>query len=320
MSGRLARTIMLNMMGDWGIANLHRICGWIAAELWRRVPSGSRFAIWTGRGGVDAIDAVLDGDVQVALFVPAGFARTIFERHGISKRNDVERLRAIGTLPQDDGLVFAIDANLGVASFEDLRTKRPAFRLSTALDDGVNMAGFAAHRLLEASGIPATTIEAWGGKLLLGEAPWDVVPPVAAGQADAVLFEAIMTTYWRDMCAARKMKFLPFEDSALAQVEERFKWKRMEIPANRFPGLTAPFKALNFSDFLLFCRDDFPDELSYEIASILCETSDVLESQYRHIPPADSPVTYPLRPRKIASTSIPLAAGAQKYYGDKQLL
>jgi len=46
----------------------------------------------------------------------------------------------------------------------------------------------------------------------------------------------------------------------------------------------------------------------------LCETSDILESQYRHIPTADSPVTYPLKPHKIAATSIPLAAGAERYY------
>jgi hypothetical protein len=320
MDARLARPVTLHMMGDWGIANLHRICGWIAAELWRRCPPGSKFATWAGRGGTDAIEAVLDGEVQVALFVPASFARTIFESRGILKRPDVERLRAIGTLPQDDALVFAIDARFGIESFADLRAKQPAIRLSTAFDDGVNMAGFAAHRILEASGASAAAIESWGGKLLLGEAPWDVVPQVTTGHADAVLFEAIMTPYWRDMCSAKKMNFVPFEDLALSAVEAQFKWQRMEIPANRFAGVTEPFQALNFSDFLLFCRDDFPDDLSYEIASILCETTDLLESQYRHIPPVDSPITYPLQPRKIATTSIPQASGAKQYYQDKQLL
>ena len=72
MEARLDHPITLHMMGDWGIANLHRICGWIGAELWRRSPAGSRFATWAGRGGTDAITAVLDGDVQTALFVPAG--------------------------------------------------------------------------------------------------------------------------------------------------------------------------------------------------------------------------------------------------------
>ena len=92
------------------------------------------------------------------------------------------------------------------------------------------------------------------------------------------------------------------------------KWNRINIRADRFPGLPGPLQALNFLDFLLFCRDDFPDDLAYVIASILCETPEILESQYRHIPPTDSPVTYPLQPQKIAATSIPLAAGAERYY------
>jgi uncharacterized protein len=33
MEARIERPITLHMMGDWGIANLHRICGWISAEL-----------------------------------------------------------------------------------------------------------------------------------------------------------------------------------------------------------------------------------------------------------------------------------------------
>jgi uncharacterized protein len=314
MEARLDRPITLHMMGDWGIANLHRICGWIGAELWRRSPAGSKFATWAGRGGTDAIDAVLDGDVQTALFVPAGFARTIFEGRGICQRADVGRLRALGTLPQDDRMVFAIDAKFGISSFAELRAKRPALRLATAYDDGVNMAGFAAHRLLEAENVSVATIESWGGKVALGEAPWDIVPLVTRGDADAVLFEAVMTPFWRDMCAARKMNFLPFEDAALSEVESKFAWRRADVSGDRFPGLTGPFRALDFSDFLLLCRDDFPDDVAYVIAALLCETPELLEAQYRHIPPKDSPVTYPLEPRKIAATPIPLAKGAERYY------
>jgi len=320
MEPRLDRPITLHMMGDWGIANLHRICGWISAELWRRSPAGSKFATWAGRGGTDAIIAVLDGDVQTALFVPAGFARTIFEGRGICARNDVGRLRALGTLPQDDRLVFAIDARYGIRDFATLRAKRPALRLSTAIDDGVNMTGFAAHRMLEALVISPATIKSWGGSLLVGEAPWDVIPRVTKGEADAVLFEAVMTPYWREMCAARAMNFLPFEDSALDEVENKFAWRRAEVAADRFPGLNAPFQALDFSDFLFVCRDDFPDDIAYVIAAIMCETPELLESQYRHIPAKDSPVTYPLDPRKIAATPIPLARGAERYYRERRYL
>lgn len=320
MEARIERPITLHMMGDWGIANLHRICGWISAELWRRSPPGSKFATWAGRGGTDAVDAVLDGEVQIALFVPAGFARTVYDGKGICQRSDVTRLRALGTLPQDDRLVLAVDADFGIASFAELRAKRPKLRLATAPDDGVNMTGFAAHRLLDASGAPPAAIESWGGKMLFGEGPWDTIPLAARGDADAVLFEAVMTPYWKQLCLARSVNFVPFEETALTAVERDFGWRRAIVSRDRFANLAAPFLALDFSDFLLFCRDDLPDDIAYTIAALLCETPELIESQYRHLPPQDSPITYPLEPKKIAATSIPLASGALTYYRDHGLL
>lgn len=311
---RLDRAITLNMMGDWGIANLHRICGWISAGLWRRSPAGSRFATWAGRGGTDALEAVLDGTVQTALFVPAPFGATVFHRKGILDRPDVGRLRALGTLPQDDRLVLAIDAGLGIETFAQLRDKKPKLRLATAVDDGVNMVGFAAHRLLEAAGVGRAVIESWGGTFLEGEGPWDTIPRVTQGEANAVLFEAVMTKHWKDMIAKRPVNFLPFEEGVLKTLEDRYGWPRGIVPADRFPGLKQGFAALDFSDFLLVCRDDLPDDIAQVIAAVMCETPEVLEAQYRHLAAKDSPVTYPLEPKKIARTSIPLHAGAERYY------
>jgi TRAP-type uncharacterized transport system substrate-binding protein len=317
---RLDRVVTLNMMGDWGVANLHRICGWISAELWRRSPAGSRVATWTGRGGTDAIEAVLDGLVHTALFVPAGFAATVFEGRGISNRRDIGRLRALGTLPQDDRLVFAIDANYGVESFEDLRRQKPKFRLTTGVDDGVNMVGFAAHRFLDAAGVGRQVLGSWGATLIDGEGPWDTIPLVTEDKADAVLFEAVMTPYWIDLLAKRKMNFLPFEDNVLSTLEDRYAWHRATVPADRFPGLPGAFEALDFSDFLLICRDDLPDDIAHVIAASMIETPEILERQYRHLPPKKSPVTYPLEPRKIAKTSMPLHPGAKSYYAGRGLL
>lgn len=82
----------------------------------------------------------------------------MFDGKGICRRPDVTRLRAFATLPQDDRLVLAIDAHFGISSFAELRAKRPKLHLATAPDDGVNMTGFAAHRLLEASGATPAAI------------------------------------------------------------------------------------------------------------------------------------------------------------------
>src|SRR2546423_15682755 len=71
---RLGRPVTLHFYGDWGQANLHRVCGWLAQELGDRAPAGSRFAIWSGRGGADPVRAVGRGEGDVALTTPAAVA------------------------------------------------------------------------------------------------------------------------------------------------------------------------------------------------------------------------------------------------------
>jgi uncharacterized protein len=316
---RIARDVELNMMGDWGIANLHRICGWLAAELWMRTGRGSRFATWNGTGGRMAIDAVLDGRMHAALFVPAPFSGTAFRGQGVCNRPDMSRLRALGTLPQDDRLVIAVAADRGIANLEAFRRSRPKLAIATAWDDGDNMVGLAVTHLLEAAGMPRAAIEAWGGSFIEGEAPWDIMPHVIDGRADAVIFEAIMTPYWKRLLAKRRMTFLPIDDPVLSALKTRFGWPRGTVPIDRFAGLAAPFETLDFSDFALLCRDDLPDDLAYCIAWCLCETRATIEQQYRHLARADSPLTYPLDPAKIARTAVPLHPGAQRYYTERGL-
>ncbi|MGH7907348.1 MAG: TAXI family TRAP transporter solute-binding subunit, partial [Candidatus Binataceae bacterium] len=67
----LSRSITLQFFGDWGQANLHRVCGWLAQEIGDRAGRYSRFAIWSGRGGTDAVRAVGRGLADVALTTPA---------------------------------------------------------------------------------------------------------------------------------------------------------------------------------------------------------------------------------------------------------
>jgi TRAP-type uncharacterized transport system substrate-binding protein len=317
---RIDREVTVRMMGDWGTANLHRICGWLGAEMWARCPPNSTFVTWHGRGGTDAIDALLQRRVDTALFVPASLGRNVVAGKGVWRGPGAERLRAIATLPQDDRLVFLVDAALGVRTLADVRQKRPALRIAAAVDDGVNMAGYATHRLLEAAGLPRREIEAWGGAFVEGEAPWDILPHAIEGRANAILFEAIMLPLWKDLLAKRRMNFIAIDADVLVEAERTYALPRGTVPADRFPGQTQAFETIDFSDFLLMCTDDLADDVAYLMAWCVCETTATIEKQYRHIPPKDSPLTYPLVPAKMARTSIPLHPGAARYYRDAKVL
>lgn len=311
---RIERTLELHMQGDWGIANLHRVLGWLSAEMSVRTDPNSRFAIWSGRGGTDAAMGVLDARVDMALFVPACMGRVLVENDQLIASPRRTQLRALGTLPQTDCLVIAIDESLGLRSLTDVRAARPKLRIAASPDDGVNMVGFATTRLLREAGISRETIEAWGGTFCPGEAPWDTIEHAITARANAVIFEAIMTPYWKTLTAAHPMTFIPIDDDVLTRLNREHQLPRAIVPKGRFEGLHQPLPTLDFSDFLLLCRDDLPDDVAYLVASCLCETTETIEAQYRHLPPANSPLTYPLKPRNIACTTVPLHPGAERYY------
>ena len=317
---KISRAVRLEFQGDSGQANLHRICGWLSQEIIDRTAPHSRIGIWTGRGGYDAILAVGRGEVDVALTTPSAFAPMAMAGKGIAKGEAFPDLSALGTMPQTDRLVFAINGKFGIESFDDLRRAAPALRIATAPNDGLNVIGYAAHRIMELAGLPRVTIEAWGGRYVEAARPDACINLVRDGAADAIIHEAIMTPWWQNLADSREIRFLPMEENVLTVMERQEGWPRASLPDQYLRGMAGPFATLDFSDFLVVARNDLPHDIAYLIAWCMCERRDVLERMYRHIPPARSPVTYPLEPKKIAVTSIPLHPGAERYYRDAKLI
>ncbi|WP_326600427.1 TAXI family TRAP transporter solute-binding subunit [Streptomyces sp. NBC_01803] len=302
------RSITLHLRGDWGTANLHRVCGWISQELTDRSGPHTRVAVWNSRGFSDAVRAVGRGEVQVAMTTPVAFTTAALDGRGVFADESFPDLRALGVVPQRDRLVMGVRRSLGITSFAQLREAKPALRLATSVHDGVNYVGLAAHELLTRSGIDVT---GWGGELLTDERPFETFGHVLAGRADAVVHEAYMLPHWQEFGA--DFHFLEVEQAVLDSLWRDYSWPSAEVDEGHFPGAPA-FRTLDFSDFLVLTRADLADDVAYAIAWVLGETRDVLERQYRHIPPERSPVTYPLDPVTMGRTPVPLHPGAARYY------
>ena len=218
-------------------------------------------------------------------------------------------LRALGVVPQRDRLGGGLRRSLQITSFPQLRAERPALRLATSFDDGINHVGLAAREVLDRSGVD---IEGWGGSYLRNERPFETLDHVRAGRADAIIHEAVMLPDWQELGA--DLHFLPVKESVLAGLTTDLGWREATLPAGYFPDSPA-LRTLDFSDFLVLARADLPDDIAYAIAWVLGETRAVLERQYHHLPPDRSPVTYPLDPPTMGRTPIPLHPGAAAYYG-----
>jgi TRAP-type uncharacterized transport system substrate-binding protein len=308
------RSLTLNFMGDWGAANLTRVCGWLVQELADRAGPETRCAIWNGRGGSDAIFAVGRGEVDVALCTPAAFARMAVAGTGPFRDGPFPNLRALGVVPQDDRLVVGLDASLGITTFAELREAAPALRIAASPDDGVNFVGLAAHTLMAAAGIDDATVEAWGGKYVEDERPFPCIERYGSGVCNAIVHEAIMAPHWRPALEERPISFLPVEASVLETLEREYGWPSGTVEPWRFPALETAFTTLDFRDFLVMTTTDLPDDVAHLLAWCLGETRQGLERQYRHIPPEFSPVTYPLDPVAMGTTPIALHDGAVAYY------
>ncbi|WP_067479186.1 TAXI family TRAP transporter solute-binding subunit [Actinomadura hibisca] len=304
----LDRSVTLHLQGDWGTANLHRVCGWIAQELTDRAGPHTRIGIWTGRGGADAARAVGRGEVHVALTTPAAFAAAALAGQGPFAAEPVPDLRALGALPQRDRLVVGVDKALGITSFAELRAAKLRLRLATAPHDGGNLVGWAAHEVLTRSHVD---VAGWGGQLLTDERPRQTFERVISGEADAIVHEAYMLPPWQQF--GDRLAFLPIERHVLDGLAADYSWPSAIVEEGHFPGCPR-FETLDFSDFLVLTRSDLPDDLAHLIAWILGETRATIEQQYRHLPPERSPLTYPLDPVAMGCTPIPLHPGAARYY------
>jgi uncharacterized protein len=314
---RIDRDLTLHFQGDWGQANLHRICGWLAQEVNDRAGAGSRTATWSGRGGSDAVEALAARRVDLALLVPAYFGHSAREGLGMFAGQPHPELRALGVLPQDDRLVLAIGAEHHIASFEDLRDKRPPLKIATSQDDGVNTVGYTVTRVLEAHGISRDDIRSWGGAFLEDERPFPPLAWYADGSADAVFHEAIMSPEWMRATTAQATNFIPMEPAPLEHLEQELGWPQATLVRGYLPGLDADLRTLDFSDFLALVHADMPDDVAYLLTWCMGETSEAIERQYRHIPADRSPVGYPLDPARMSQSPIPLHPASERYYSER---
>ena len=287
---------------------MHRICGWLSQELIRRSGSSSHVAIWSGRGFADSVRAVARGHVDIALVTPAAFARAALEGNGVYDGDVYPELCALAVIPQRDRLVVAVHRTLGASSFSALRDTRPPLTVATGLQDGVHHVGMAAHALLDRAGID---VLGWGGQFLADERPFESFDHIRSGRANAIVQEAIMLPHWQQF--GSDYHFLEVEADVLSGLEAEFGWPPAQIPHGYFPDQAA-FQTLDFSDFLVLTRRDLPDDIAYAAAWVFGETRDVLERQYRHLPPGRSPITYPLDPHLMGRTPLPLHPGAARYY------
>ena len=312
----ITRSVNLTFFGDWGQANFHRICSWLTQEFCDRAGPRSQVSICSLRdGGIDALFAVYYGEAHLSIATPAKMLKSALTGDGMFAGHPMPNLRALAVLPQVDRMVLAVHSKFGIKTYDDLRRKKPALTIATSVDDGTNFIGYVAQRLMEAHGISEDTLNSWGGKYIKNTRPEQSIGLMAEGKVDALLQEAIMTPWWREVIEkSHDVVPIPAEANGLAHLDKELGLPAVRIRAGFWDNLEEELPAVDFSDFVVLVRDDLPDDIAYLLTWALVETRFKLEAQYQHIPSERSPLSYPLDPRKMADTPLPLHPAAKRYY------
>jgi len=307
--------IDLRMYGDWGTANFHTICGWLGAHLrWRSAP-GSTFTVRTGSAYREGIEAVGRGDADFAITTPihAGVRWAVEGRHFYAGRA-FPHLRTLGHLPQDDRLTLALPAELGIRSFADIRARKPRLKIATPWRDHDNLCSYVSDLVWRAHGIEPEDILAWGGEFWEHENPRACLKAAQQGVVNAVFNEAVMVPEWRQWVEKTPVHFIPIEPDAMHRLVHDYGLQAAEIEKGRLNNEQA-VACLDWSSWALVVREDMPDDLAYRITSVLVEERAEFEARFRHIPAHQSPLSYPIDPRRMPhGVGAPLHPGAERYY------
>jgi TRAP transporter TAXI family solute receptor len=277
--------------------------------------------IETSQAWVDNIEALAAGEVDVTIATPPEFAAQALHGLGQFEQRAHPGIRALGVLPHDDAILFAVPAESPLTAIEDVLEQGFPLRLAAPPDDGYCHAGWACQAVLDEYGLTPEVVKSLGGEYLYREYPRLAPPLVLTGKADAVINEAMMLPDWRDLAERRPTRFLSVREDVLDRLASKYRMRSRWVHAGRLPGQDEPIRTVDFSGWMLVAMDSMPDEVAYTLAAVMIEHRSEIERLYGSAPVHLSPLTYPIRPDQVPLTGdVPLHPGAERYYREHGLL
>ena len=259
--------------------------------------------------GIDAPVNVDRGNFHFGFANPSGVAGMAYLGRGSYKKKMA--LRAIGVFPSWDRLVFAVRADTGIHSIEEIKATRFPLRVSTRMTGSLLSTLFIIDEVLKGYGFSLSDIKSWGGKIMRVSNPSSPERGhhLRSSEADAVFDEGLKS--WGDLALESGMRFLPIREDVLKRLE-RLGFTSAPVTNKEFSGLKEPITTVDFSGWPLLCRSDLAPEFAYKMA-------EAIDSCHEQIP-VDHFDRRPMTMRDFCQGSdggpltIPLHRGAKKYY------
>ncbi|TAK06393.1 hypothetical protein EPO44_05450 [bacterium] len=269
--------------------------------------SGDNFRPWLrmATGSPSLAHAVCRGELEMAMVNPSGFLTQAYRGTGLFK--EPLPVRVIANYPSWDRFVYTLHPRTGLRSLAEIKEKRYPLRLSIR-EDRTHSTRVLVDQTLAALGFTLADLESWGGSLQLNGGPGDKrrLDALHAGTIDAIFDEGLVL--WFEEALAAGMEPIPLEDFALKKLAA-LGWRRVVIPAGKFPHLKSDYECLDYGGWPLYTRASLPDEDAYKVCAALQARNDEIfwESSYTGIGQLGQDT-------EATPRDVPLHPGAAKWY------
>lgn len=307
-------------------ANFPRMAVWLFQGMYQELPRGTFRGdiLYYGDGAVVGTRRICDGQTHFAVTTPAAVATLLYKGVGVSDK-PCPNLRGLFKLPQRDPLIFAVRADLGVTSIEELIQKKIPLKMAT-VPDNTRAVGFLYPELLKAYGTSIDEVKSWGGGVVGADLGGLAIAKVASGEANALFHEGDVPIQqsWKELNAKIPMRVLSISDTVIEKMKQFGLWKYDQvIKKGRYPGVLDDVTTIDYSDWIVVADANVSDDIAYKMAKIGVEKKDAFESQYRDMLPAGSKEMgqYIADPKEMwKDLGVPLHPGAQRYFKEKGLM
>ncbi|MBI2360781.1 MAG: hypothetical protein HYV04_18070 [Deltaproteobacteria bacterium] len=222
--------------------------------------------------------AVARGELEMAMVNPSGLLTQAYRGTGLFK--EPLPVRTLAVYPSWDRFVFMIHPRTGLKSIAEIKEKRYPLRLSIR-EDTTHSTRVLTDQALAAYGFSLSDIESWGGSFQLNGPPGDKrrMKALHDGTIDAIFDEGIVQ--WFDEALAAGMQPITLEEPIFRQMVA-IGWRRVVIPAGRYPHLKQEHVCLDYSGWPLYTRASLPDEDAYKTVEAIEARKDEIywESSY----------------------------------------
>ena len=249
--------------------------------------------------------AVAEGELEMSIVNPSGFLTQAYRGTGLFPQPLPVRVLAV--YPSWDRFVYLVHSRTGLTSLSQIKEKRYPLRLSIR-EDTTHSTRVLVDQTLAALGFTLADLESWGGSLQLNGGPGDQrrMKALAAGEIDAIFDEGLPV--WFDKALEAGMAPLELDESIFQQLTA-LGWRKVVIPAGRFPHLKSDYTCLDYGGWPLYTRASLPDEDAYKVcAAIRAREAEILwEDSYTGIGQLG-------RDTEATPLDVPLHLGAERWY------